>query len=1064
VNLDQDLRAGALLCLLIALGATHLAGQATSVIQGHVVDAQGLAIAGAEIIVGSPALIGRINITSDAAGSYRVPGLRPGTYHLRVTTSRFAAKLIEGLIVTVNRVMTFDIALDLGMVRETVTVAANAPQLDTAISSSGATILPQQVEQMPINGRNYLDLMQLVPGVTINRRVDSGTDTAAPILGERGGNAAFLIDGMPNSNLMDGGPAAPFSQDSILEFQVLTAGYKAEFGHGSGGIVNVVTKSGTSEWHGLVSAFHRNDALDSSDVPGAGAPFLRRWDLSANLGGTVIKDRVFLFGSLERIRETRQLNFLFPPGIPDFLQAREKTFDQHNQTFQTRSFLKLDEQFGRHRLTGQMNLTNGHVTDFLPLSQATSLPSTRTNSGSRNLLLGFHDTATLGVRGNPFLLDVHVQYRGEPLAERATHPQASPATTLFNIFSGLNTERLTGDLGQVRFGAGFTPLLLRQEYMSTGAHLDKVVGRHGVKYGWDFERTRVDGVEATNLLNQLFATVSDFGRFGPVDSGVYTLRKVGGPTEADNVIRLRNNYNAGFVQDDWKVLRTLTLNLGVRWDYDSRFPNRANLSPRLGIAWAPTPKTVIRAHWGMFYDHFRLGLARDIPGLGGANLFRNQTISFPRLFYGDPTTFPRNNGVCHSPVLSDSQIAAAGTPCPVAGLPLFGVDHLNNAVAPGHAPVPPDTVVNPGNVQALTGLTPQQFADGASAALGRQPGYFFWGGLGHLTMNFIAPRIFLIPITTDSEFKTPYTRSFHLGAEREITPDIVIQADYQHRDIRNILGVRTTNLAFEARLPGRTGELQPGAGNVPILSYGPWYAGRYDGISVGVRKRMSRRFTVEAFYTWANAVDNAFNSSFVSDVQTRLGAGSLAVNGPTDSFIGVPPVVTDPVTGQTNANGRYIARNGNPVPQAGKFYNGADLDRGPSDLALDHTLLMHGIIQLPWRCAISGIFRAQSGFHFTGSPPTPADVDGDGVLNGVDFLAGRNHFQAPGYANVDMRVSKRFVIRERVRVQAIFEFFNLLNRANPAAVQQFENVATPLGKTLQYLPGREGQVGLRFEF
>jgi hypothetical protein len=163
-------------------------------------------------------------------------------------------------------------------------------------------------------------------------------------------------------------------------------------------------------------------------------------------------------------------------------------------------------------------------------------------------------------------------------------------------------------------------------------------------------------------------------------------------------------------------------------------------------------------------------------------------------------------------------------------------------------------------------------------------------------------------------------------------------------------------------------------------------------------------------------------------------------------------------------NGRFIASNGNPVPKAGQFYNGADLDRGPSDLALNHSLLLHGILQLPWRLAISGIVRAQSGFHFTASPPTPADVDGDGVINGVDFLAGRNHFEAPAHANLDMRLAKGFAIGERVRVQAILEFFNVVNRANPAAVEQFENVPTPLGKPLQYLPGREGQLGLRLEF
>jgi outer membrane receptor protein involved in Fe transport len=122
-------------------------------------------------------------------------------------------------------------------------------------------------------------------------------------------------------------------------------------------------------------------------------------------------------------------------------------------------------------------------------------------------------------------------------------------------------------------------------------------------------------------------------------------------------------------------------------------------------------------------------------------------------------------------------------------------------------------------------------------------------------------------------------------------------------------------------------------------------------------------------------------------------------------------------------------------------------------------------MQLPWKFEIGGIFRVQSGFHFTDSAAVPADVDGDGLRNGVDFLTGRNHFQAPAYANLDARFSKRFTIGERVRLQAMFELFNLLNRANPAAVEQHQNVAsTPLGEPLQFLPGREGQVGLRIEF
>src|SRR5262249_8485952 len=145
------------------------------------------AIAGADIVLTGPALIGGIKITSDATGSYRASGLQAGICSLRASKPGFAIKVYQGLTVTVNTVMTLDIALDVSPVEAAVIVTGVPAQLETAISSSGATILPQQIERMPINGRNYLDLMQLAAGVTVNRRVDAGTDGATPILGERGG-------------------------------------------------------------------------------------------------------------------------------------------------------------------------------------------------------------------------------------------------------------------------------------------------------------------------------------------------------------------------------------------------------------------------------------------------------------------------------------------------------------------------------------------------------------------------------------------------------------------------------------------------------------------------------------------------------------------------------------------------------------------------------------------------------------------------------------------------------------------------------------------------------------
>ena len=286
---------------LLLLGIVGLVpvvcAQTTSTIEGIVADQQGLPVAGAEIHVLNSGMGIARTARSESDGTYRVLGLPAGTYTLTVSKTGFVPTTIRNLEVTVNQTVTLNLSLKLGGQTERVEVSGVAPLLESTTSSSGATILPQQIEQMPINGRNYLDLLQLVPGVAINRQQDPSLDSATPILGERGGNAIFLIDGMPNRDEVNGGAAAQFNQDSILEFQVLTGSYKAEFGHGSGGVVNVVSKSGTNQWHGLASAFHRNSALDSSDVSGKSVPFLLRWDPSANAGGPILRDHVFFFGS-----------------------------------------------------------------------------------------------------------------------------------------------------------------------------------------------------------------------------------------------------------------------------------------------------------------------------------------------------------------------------------------------------------------------------------------------------------------------------------------------------------------------------------------------------------------------------------------------------------------------------------------------------------------------------------------------------------------------------------------------------------------------------------------------
>jgi len=1070
IRLVRRLVSGSAFLAILALLASSkpVRAQTISTIEGTVADKQGLAVVGAQVHAEGVSIGADRSATTDSNGEYRLSALPAGTYRLTVTRDGFRTGVYEDLEVALNRTLRYDVRLDVGSSHDQVEVSSELPLLETQSSAESTTITQREIADMPINGRNYLDLLQLVPGVAINRQADANSDNATPILGERANNTGFLIDGLPNQNELNGGPAAQFNQDTIAEFEVITTGYKAEFGHSSGGVVNVITKSGGNDLHGLASVYHRNSAFDSSDIPGdSKVPYLLRWDYDLAAGGAIKRDRAFWFASVEGIHENRQLNFASPPNTPQFLINTEQAFNEPTTDREARAFVKFDQILGKHHLTEQMNYTNVHVNSTNPLSLSTSLPSTRTNLGDRNLLLGFSDTVTFGDSGSPFILSVRGQYRDEPTLTSPAHPQAGP-NTLFNLFSGFNTGGIFGNLGQFSYGATFTPSTLEQKYGTFGASLAKTINRHTIKFGWDYEHTRVDGVEADLQNDQLFTTEADYQQFGPINAGFFLLLTRGGLTSQANEIHLRNNYDGLWIQDDWKVTRTFTLNGGIRWDYDSAFKKTDNISPRIGFAWSVNPKTVVRGSFGLFYDHFRLGLVRDIPGFGGADIRQDQPLSFPRLFSGIPTIAPALFGLCLSQTETDAQLLTQPDFCipPNAlgpgspGVPAqFGIDHLNKVIAPGHAPIPINSVVNQSNVQQLSGLSPTDYLTAADSAIGAPPGFWLWGPFGALSFEVLTPSNF--PVTIDPSFATPYTRSYTLGVQRQLGNDWVVSLDYYHKDIENILGVRQTDLPFDARI---TNTPPP----TSVNGFGPWYAGTYDAGILSFEKRLSKRFTLGGSYSYVSEHDDALSSDLSTDA---LGG----TNGfPTDSFRGIVPTVTDPGTvdqsgnvtcpSKTNANAAFFACNGNFVPKSGIFYNGAKLDSGPSDFALRHTFELHGLVELPWKIQISSLFRAQSGFHYTHAALAPVDQDGNGNFDGRDFKTGRNAFTAPPFVNMDLRIAKTWVVHERYRVQGLFEFFNLFNNGNPAAIQIQESQPSTLGTISQRLPGREGQVGLRLTF
>lgn len=505
-------------CLLFS--SAVLSQTTTSSIEGTITDANGALIAGAEVKASGTPLASERSVTANEEGFYRITALPAGKYILTVSHTGFSTST-SNIELTFNRVVTLNIQLQVGSVVGTVTsVTSDAlPLLDQNASSTGATVTPKQIQNFPVNGRNYLDLLQLVPGVAINRQ--SSGDNANPVLGERSGNNNFFIDGQPNKDTVNGGPASQFNQETIAEFQVLTTGFKAEFGQASGAIVNVITKSGGNDFHGVGSLFHRNEAFDSSnslDPTKTEAPGLRRFDYSLAMGGPIWKDRIFFFGSSERITENRAIDFNYPAlpsSLLQLLHQQEDPLDGPRRLRETRNFFKLNENFGRHQLVQEVNYTNENTR-----GAGSGIPSSRRNSGGRHLLLGLSDTMLLADQGNPWIVTLRGAYRGEPSDNQPASPEIAGAT-LFNSFTAprlcpptCNATNLFGNLPQVSFGSATTASNLRQEYTSLAANANKLFADHDVKFGWQFLRTKVDGLDSQTLTNQVFTTLDDFFTFG----------------------------------------------------------------------------------------------------------------------------------------------------------------------------------------------------------------------------------------------------------------------------------------------------------------------------------------------------------------------------------------------------------------------------------------------------------------------------------------------------------------------------------------------------------------------
>ena len=268
-------------------------------------DAGGAVLPGVTVTATSPALTrGSVTVVTDEAGSYRIPALQAGDYSVEATLTGFATNTQGGVVVPVGTVVVLNITMQLAGVEESVTVRAATPVVRTRESSLGVDIDNNVIDNTPLKGREFLDLLTLVPGVA-TRPPTSDQGANITVFGERSITSSFLIDGQSNDDLYSRSAAEFFVQDAIQEFKVYLTGYPAEFGRASGAVANVITRSGTNDLSGRAFFFVRDDAFNSSNIEGQDPQELNRIETGGTLGGPIIENRSFYFGAFQYVKETR---------------------------------------------------------------------------------------------------------------------------------------------------------------------------------------------------------------------------------------------------------------------------------------------------------------------------------------------------------------------------------------------------------------------------------------------------------------------------------------------------------------------------------------------------------------------------------------------------------------------------------------------------------------------------------------------------------------------------------------------------------------------------------------
>ena len=1014
------MRAVSLLTIAFILSVAAIAQSNTGSITGVITDSTGAVVPNATVTVTNQGTNEKRTVQADDEGRYEVPSLSTGVYTIEAAGTGFQTTSVKDLRLAVGEKARADVALGVSGVEATVEVV-NQTRVDTETPTIGDTVTTERIQDNPVNGRDFTQLLANVPGSV---QTTNQFQTSVNGIPSTFGGTSVLVDGIDAGRVDVNGTSNVLgrvesrvnrvSMDSIQEIQVLEQNYSAQYGQAIGAVINPITKSGTNEFHGSIFEFFRNEALDAEDYF-AGKQKFRLNQFGGNISGPIKRDNVFFFANYEGVRQTRgiQFNSLVPTAAfrSEFVPSIAPVIANLPlpNAIEGDSGVSDPDDDGVDELGRFIGQRDGELREDTGSVKIDWLHNERSQFSFRYNINDSTTEVPFGVGTDQIApADLRVQLF------KASHNFTLSPTAVNEFAFGINhnfTDVGVGPSDLPRFDLSFVnpfyavpgPAQFEQRRTGIVYHfldtLSFVKGDHSLKAGMEIRLNRRSAEAPIQETVQFFG-LQDFANNAP-----FVLTRQGHPE-----LNYANENFSFFFQDDWKAHPRLTLNLGLRYDVstvsreeEGRLQNfdletltftpqgekihnadTNNWGPRVGFAFDMfgNQKTVLRGGYGIFYN-------RELPASFGsphANTYPTQSVDLITWFFG----------------------VILGT------------------------------------------------CDGGST---------FEYPINPLVFNCGVPAAYAI----EEDLQTAMAQHWSLNVQQDLGFG-VLTVGYVGNHVTHILtdGVVSPRNVNRPDAVTRARPLSSNFGDIYVV--GGYPESNYHAMQVNLRRNLSKGLRFNANYTWGHAIDNiagffkdyqdpnnidADRASADHDVRHNFTMDAGYELGFRDWFGDGPGWLID----GWNVNTNIQIRSGlpvNPTIQGGTF----------GGFAFRPNLVPGQSLRCPNYSLPNCQFNRDA-----------FDVQEDGTFGN----AGRNILRGPGFAQVDLSFGKNTRLTERTSLQLRMEIFNLFNRANfadpsggvecggavgvcPNFGQSISTVGNQLGGLLGFGGPRQIQLSARFNF